>query len=165
MIGDLYVAASRLLADVVSGLSEGPTPVPTRRGVTVGQVPWGVCDQLWVSIGRAAVTNNPPVEGTVDSQGQCAAAFFLGTLTVALIRCFPVVDAAGNPPSPAAVGAVAQAIAADEQTLAAVVPCALADQVAEYLLADYTFTSIEMIGPEGGRISLESASRVALSRG
>ena len=165
MVGDLYVCASRLLTDVVAGLAAGPTPVPTRRGVTAGQVPWGVCDQLFVSIGRGALSNNIPIEATVEAEANCGAAFMLANIAVVLIRCWPTVDAAGNPPGIAALDAAAQIVAADEQILCNIVPCRLSDQVDDGLIVDYAFVSVEQVGPEGGRIGLEAGSKVGFRRG
>jgi hypothetical protein len=167
MIGALYLSAANLLDDVRAALEDGPTTAPSRRFVTAGAITWaGQCDQLVVSIGPTWPTSNFPTP-TLEPGAACDAAMLGCDLILSIIRCFPTVDAAGNPPSIDAVQQVAQQIGADHQTLGNIVPCALAEQIGAptNLIEDYTIGLANTVGPDGGRIAIELAYRIGLLRG
>lgn len=166
MIGALYLAAANLLDDTQTALAAGPTKVPERRGVTAGQISWlGQCDQLIVAIGNTWLTSSFPNPASQDALGLCAGTTLGCDLTLALVRCFPTVDATGNPPSTDSLDATAQILGADQQVLGEAVPCSLGNQVTDGLIMDYTVSGLNMVGPDGGRISIEVVCRIELRRG
>jgi hypothetical protein len=166
MIGALYLAAANLLDDTQAALAAGPTKVPDRRGVTAGQVSWlGQCDQLMVAIGNTWLTTSFPIPASQDAMALCTGTTLGCDLTLALVRCFPTLDATGRPPSTDSLDAAAQILGADQQVLGEAVPCSLGDQVADGLILDYAVSGLNMIGPDGGRISIEVLCRIELRRG
>ncbi len=162
MTGELYASMSKLLADVVLAL-DGDWK---RYGVTAGQISWlGQCDQLVLTLLAGWPTNSFPNPAAFDPAGQCGYASSGYDLTLTVLRCFPTPDAQGNPPSNGALDQAAQQTAADLQTLTATVPCLLDDQVQLGTIIDYTVAGHNTVGPDGGKIGIDTPYKIELRRG
>jgi hypothetical protein len=165
MSGEIYTAAQAVLEDIRAAIDASTTTLPARRVVTVGQIPWGGCDQLVVSMGALFPTNNFPVPAVADPGAGCGPALLGVNMTLSVIRCFPTITDQGAQPSADALAAITQTLAIDGQTISTMLPCSLQDLVDANTLIDYTVGMVPVIGPDGGRVSLEAGFQLCVRRG
>lgn len=92
---DLYDAAAELLAASAKALAPN---APTRQYVSVG-LPPDDCDQLVVYTDPILIAATSPRSAVLDEYQPRTPVMNLLGLVVRVIRCFPVADRAGNPPS------------------------------------------------------------------
>jgi hypothetical protein len=110
----IYDLAAASLDAIVDNWPVELEPLPDRRYVTFGEVAWD-CEQLVVSVERTFGVDTGDVLSENVLGIDASAPFQLRGATVAcsLIRCVPVVDDQGNPPTPVALADSATVVLAD----------------------------------------------------
>lgn len=158
-----YDIAQELLTAAASML--GAT-APDRQYVTVGQptdVVWDGCDQLVV-----VVSSLNPSSGLFSQPGQVKGVVIpLLSLAVEVVRCFPMMDESGNPPSEADLNSAAETLLIDQKNLF----CGITDEIRAGSLFSDThcdhdrLLSVEMVGPSGGMASVRATLEHSMSCG
>lgn len=113
--GDLYACASEYLAVCVTALNTTAAGAPARAFVSPGVPPWDCPDQLSVHVGGPALADTLPFGGALEPGHRIAVQGMVNliSLTATILRCAPLPDNLGNPPSVAAMNAVAAQTTAD----------------------------------------------------
>lgn len=147
----IYDLASSVLASVASRMTAAGDPPPDRRYVHAGEVAFD-CEELVVS----ATVLDHAFPGESPQMHVCAPPRHV-VFEVWLIRCAPVQDDHGNPPSVAELDAAAAQVLTDMWVL----PLVLYDGLIEHdwggianceacdACDSVLFSSVEAVGPEG----------------
>ena len=100
----VYDLAAQLLACAEAGIEDAPGGAgPVDRSCVV----WGdiardscECGELYVAIGRQVPSGNFPIEGPgPNTNPRCGPTIWIITYTVEILRCIPIQDDRGNPPT------------------------------------------------------------------
>lgn len=142
-----YTVAQRLLDCASDRLEETSEGVPARVCVLTGPIAWDECQcgQLSVAITNSYPSSNfpTPSANTAASfgSGRCGEPINVFTLTASMLRCVPVSDDAGNPPSCEALAASALVSVEDAFAVRAGILCCLTTMLRE---RDLNGTSVIM---------------------
>ncbi|MDN3056845.1 hypothetical protein PH213_20285 [Streptomyces sp. SRF1] len=175
VLGCVCVALDTAAADGV----EGALGCPCRACVIPGAVAWDGCDaiegcggdggapgQLTVSVARIypAGQNFPAEDRTVQGVRGCTPPpLTAAELIITLLRCAPVVDEGGCPPSCEELTEAARAVHVDAATVYSALWCCLPGLGPNPRRPRrFTVGGQRIIGPEGGCVGLEQRVTVAL---
>lgn len=163
-LGDLkwYSVTSALVTAVYAAL----TSKPDRYGVVPGVIPWDACDcgMLAGTVNMTFLSEVFPEQQT-GVVGNCTAPWEVSEIVIQIIRCAPVSEINGKPPTVQAQDACARLVRQDAaQTLQSVSQklCAMKDANE---IIDSVMTSQLIRGPEGGCVGTELRVMVGLPRG
>lgn len=156
------MAVLSTLAPIVTGvgaavrdaLAETPNGIPERVCLLVpGDIADDECDcgQLALTIQRRYGSYTFPVEATTDEAAAgCPPPILVGVVTLRLVRCVPVPDDAGNPPSCEAQLAAAVGQDIDVATIRRALVCHLSALAEDERILHYTVGASVSSGPGGG---------------
>lgn len=162
-----FVAASEVLDAIRAAIDGGPTELPRRAGIVPGSIAWDNCEdcgQLALSMGRAYLSSDFPVEDQQSSHANCAAAWLVAGYSVQLIRCAPMPSSAGVPPGMDALSSSASVIQADLTIILEAIETQLCAMVQNDEIIDYTLTQGSIVGPEGACVGSQLDFSVAFHR-
>lgn len=162
-----YQVATHVLEDVTAALANGSTSPPTRAGIVPGTIAWDNCEtcgQLAVSMSRIYLSDDFPGDAGNLSQNPQQAAWLVAEFACQLIRCAPVGDSQGNPPTMSQLDESAQTVMADCSTILAAVLLSLCTMAAGDLIVDYAMRSAQIQGPAGACVGSEVSFAVSLRR-
>jgi hypothetical protein len=131
----IFSIASALLACAEERLAETPGGVPDRACVITGPIAWDncTCGQLIVAIGTSYTSSNFPTPSSTTAgsfgAGRCGEPIIAYTLTVSMLRCVPISDSQGNPPSCEALSASALGAVLDASAVRDGILCCLSDMI------------------------------------
>jgi hypothetical protein len=156
------VYSPEALTSTVTGLLNGAAAAlaalpdgnaPARVALVPGAVSWDTCQCAGELYGTVLATGLASVFPTPapDASGlNCPPPYVVVTVGVAMLRCAPVPDTNGNPPSTEAQAASAAQVLTDAATIRASVTCGLRALVTAGSLADWAIGAEAPLGPEGG---------------
>lgn len=122
--------ALHLLGCAQAQLAATPGGSPERAGVVPGaQIAWDDCEcaQLTVHIPQVYPSKTFPAPKQEPPWGRCTSPLMVAEYVVTILRCVPVQDDAGNPPSIADLEAAAMLDLADRAAVLRAVSCCLSD--------------------------------------
>jgi hypothetical protein len=163
--------AAELLAAAAVELDNSPGGRPGRVCVVPGAIAWDDCEcaggQLAVAVLRLYRTAQFPLDlgggpGTTGSSAPCDAALLAAELLVQVIRCAPLPDEQGTPPTCEALDRSARQVHADAWHVRLGVGCRLRDLHDADQIMDYTLGTQPIVGPEGGCVGSQLAVIVAI---
>lgn len=151
---------------LVTAVKDGLSNTVGRYGQVPGEIAWDECCEgmLAVSTPRVFLSEEFPEETEIPVGNFCQPPYEVGEFTVLVLRCAPVPDSEGNPPSAADLDAGAALVLQDmAETMGAVtsVLCTLKDADS---VSDFRVTPAEAAGPEGGCMGLTLRALVSLER-
>jgi hypothetical protein len=140
----------------VSNALTGTSGGPVKRTVFEpgSDVAWDACDcgQLALVIRRRYTSRSFPTDGSDLIVGNCENVLIVFDCALSIVRCVPISDINGKPPSPAALGAAAQIQDEDAYTVWNTTYCTLVSlrdanprRVTDFIVNDQT-----SLGPQGG---------------
>lgn len=113
--GDLNAMAQEWLAVCSAALATTPGGAPTRAFISPGPPAWDCANQLSIHIGGPAAADTYPLMPVLQPGHRIAilSQLDLITLTATILRCAPLPDQRGNPPTVSQIDAVAVIVNAD----------------------------------------------------
>lgn len=152
---------------------KGQPGCPCRACVVPGAAAWDSCEdpctgeaggQLTVNVVRLWPTSNFPEEDRgVRSRRDCKPADTTAVeLLVTLLRCAPMPDAGGCPPSCEELDAAARIVHVDAATVMSALACCLPHTAPGRYGRRFILGQQRIIGPEGGCVGVEQRVTVAL---
>jgi len=162
--GDLkwYTVTSALVTAVYAAL----TSKPERSGVVPGVIPWDACDcgMLAGSVSMTYLSDTFPEQqhGVI---GNCTAAWEVSEIVLQIIRCAPVSQVNGQPPTVKDQDTCAQLVRRDAAQLLQAVSIKLCAMQDANDIVDGLITVQQIRGPEGGCVGTELRCQVGLPRG
>lgn len=133
----IYTIAQRLLDCALDRLADTTGGTPPRACVITGPIAWDncVCGQLVVAITDSYTSSNFPTPSASTAAsfgaGRCGEPIAAYTLTISMLRCVPISDDQGNPPSCADLGASALVSIQDASAVTAGILCCLSEMLRE----------------------------------
>lgn len=161
--------AGELLDAAHQGLQASPGGAPGRACVVPGAIAWDDCEcwggQLAVAVVRWWRTASFPVElgGEPGGQTPCDAAFLAADLLVQVIRCAPLPQEDGSPPTCEELEASAAQAAADAYHVRVAVRCRLAELEDAGEIVAWVTGAQPAVGPEGGCVGSQLAAAAAVA--
>jgi hypothetical protein len=150
----MFSIAANVIDAASTAIATGPTAAFATKGVvTPGEIAWDNCNNcglLLVAMTRMFLTDQFPVEASLNPQGNCPAAFLAADFTLAAIRCVPVPDSQGKGPTVEQLTASAQEIIYDAEILVPAVACELEELMRANTIVDYVLRQAIPAGPMGG---------------
>lgn len=152
--------AQALLDCVCADLADGECGCPCWAFIANGAVAWDHCcddGQLWVSVDRVYPYGIFPSAPT--SRIACAQPIAVD-YTIGILRCAPVSDDQGNPPTPEQLTASGIQVTNDMYTIMNSVICCL-DNMGQRRL--FTIAGTRPLGPSGGCVGSALTVTVAVT--
>lgn len=164
------VVLDACLVALTSPTATGVDGAPARVVLQTGEVPEDLCDcgLLAVSVLRSYRSAAPPAEtggvvaGSSGAASPCVPPYAVAELAVRVVRCAPGPDAAGRPPTPAALAAAARQVESDAYEVECATLTAL--EALDSDLAGWTVTTQQRVGPAGACAGSELRAVVWVSR-
>lgn len=131
----IYGIAQTLLTCATVRLDETEAGAPDRACVITGPIAWDNCQcgQLIVAITNSYTSNNFPTPSASTAAsfgtGRCGEPIIAYTLTISMLRCVPISDNQGNPPSCEALAASALQTVIDASAVRDGILCCLSDLI------------------------------------
>lgn len=132
-----FAIAQRLLDCALDRLADTPSDVPPRACVITGPIAWDDCEcgQLVVAITDSFTSSNFPTPSASTAAsfgtGRCGEPILGYTLTISMLRCVPVGNEQGNPPSCNELAASALTSVQDASAVSAGILCCLSGMLRE----------------------------------
>lgn len=113
--GDLFACANEYLQACITALGQTPAGAPPIAYVSPGVPAWDCPNMLTVHVGGPSLADTLPLQPVLAPGHRIAVQGLVNmiALTATILRCAPLPDNAGNPPSPAVISGVAQQTTAD----------------------------------------------------
>jgi len=151
-----------LLAAAADAMAGAGGERPERVCLVPGAIAWDLCEcggSLLAAITGLFPSNTFPASAADTSGTPCGPPLLVSQIGMALLRCAPGPDAAGNPPTCAELDEAARRLLVDADAVRRAVTCRLRELYASGGIADYTVGQQQVLGPEGGctGVSLEFA--------
>lgn len=159
-----YNIASTVLECIRSRIEAAGLPDFQRVCVIPGEVAWDDC-----SCGQLTITNPSqygsvsfpfPTDGTRDTQ--CGAPYQVSTFEVTALRCAPNPDRNGHPPKCSTLDAAAKLLYQDKYYMRIAAQCCLSQMRDENFIEDFTFLTMNEVGPRGGCVGATMTFSVSL---
>lgn len=149
-----WEVAVLMLQCAYDALDHGPGLEIDRRCIVPGEIAWDDCQcgQLVIAEDRRWPSRDFPLD-EIDHTAECGAPWLVVSYTISLARCSPGPDSNGNPPSCAALQAVALQLNRDMGILRHAIECCLSVQYDANNLAAWELGAQEIVGPQGGCVA------------
>lgn len=123
-----------------------------RSCVITGEIAWDDCEcgQLVVALTRLYTSNNFPNEGPgAGADAPCGVGVIAADITVSILRCSPVGDEDGKPPSCAELEDAALQSVQDAWAVTTGLRCCLADWYNDRAISNYQVNDTTFVGAQG----------------
>lgn len=161
--GDLrwYTVADTIRQAVRAALT---TPVQ-QSCVVPGTIAWdNCCGMLAASVGTIFLSDRFPEQERAVVGSRCDVAWEVAEIAFQLVRCAPVQDERGNPPTCAQLDTAAQLWAQDAHILMASVASAVCSMRDSNQIIDYLVQTVVPQGPQGACVGSELRVFISLPR-
>lgn len=143
----IQLTLQEILDCACAALAETVCGCPCRAYVAVGDVSWDQCcdgGQLWVKATRVYVTESFPQE---KADALICGVGLAADVQVGVLRCAPVLDDQGNPPTPEALTTSSSQVYEDMYALMNSIICCLS---ATKKCRKFVMRGATSLGPQGG---------------
>lgn len=117
-----------------------------------GEIVWDDCHcgMLAQTITDVVPSNTPPSPATDTRQTACGPGIAVIRVTLVVVRCMPVTDDNGNPPSCDEMLSVATCVESDRAAMRKASACKLREMREAYTVLEFGVNGAATIGPQGG---------------